>query len=106
MTTLYVLISNKTEITLGFFTSSHNFVCFCVLGVGVWCLTPLSTTFSLIGGRNRSTRKNHRPSASHSQTLSHNVVSSIHLHERNSNSQSTVFGHLAISHKGSRSNYL
>jgi hypothetical protein len=35
MTTLYVLISNKTEITLGFFTSSHNFVCFCVCGVGL-----------------------------------------------------------------------
>jgi hypothetical protein len=32
----------------------------------------------------------HRPAASHSQTLSHNVVSSIHLHERDSNSQSTV----------------
>ena len=45
----------------------------------LWCLTPLSTIFSyieavsFIGGGIR--RKIHRPVASHSQTLSHNVVS-------------------------------
>ena len=31
---------------------------------------------SFIGGRNRSTKRNHRPVASHWQTLSHNVISS------------------------------
>ena len=39
---------------------------------------------SFIGGGNR---KNHRPVASHRQTLSHNVVSSTPRHERDSNSQ-------------------
>jgi hypothetical protein len=33
------------------------------------------------------TRENHRPVASHSQTLSHNVVSSTPRNERDSNSQ-------------------
>ena len=32
-------------------------------------------------------RENHRPVASHSQTLSHNVVSSTPRHEQGSNSQ-------------------
>jgi len=31
--------------------------------------------------------ENHRPAARHWQTLSHNVVSSTHRHERDSNSQ-------------------
>jgi hypothetical protein len=31
--------------------------------------------------------ENHRPVVSHSQTLSHNVISSISRHERGSNSQ-------------------
>jgi hypothetical protein len=31
--------------------------------------------------------ENHRPAASHRQSLSHNVVSSTPRHERNSNSQ-------------------
>ena len=39
---------------------------------------------SFIGGGNR---ENHRPVASHRQTLSHNVVSSTPRHERDSNSQ-------------------
>jgi len=34
--------------------------------------------------------ENHRPVASHWQTLSHNVVSSTPHHERNSNSQTLV----------------
>ena len=38
-----------------------------------------------IGGGNRSTQKNHRPVASHWQTLSHNA-SSTPRHERDSNS--------------------
>ena len=39
---------------------------------------------SFIGGGNR---ENHRPVASHRQTLLHNVVSSTPRHERDSNSQ-------------------
>ena len=42
-----------------------------VLGLGLWCLTPLSTIFKP-GVR----RENHRPVACQWQTLSHNVVSS------------------------------
>jgi hypothetical protein len=35
---------------------------------------------SFIGGGNQSTRQNHSPVASHSQTLSHNIVSSTPRH--------------------------
>jgi hypothetical protein len=49
---------------------------------GLWCLTPLSTIFPVISCRSvllveetGVPGENHRPSASHWQTLSHNVVS-------------------------------
>ena len=42
---------------------------------------------SLIGGVNGVPGENHRPAASHWQTLSHNVVLSSLQYERNSNSQ-------------------
>ena len=40
-----------------------------------------------IGGGTRVPRENHRPVSCHGRTLSHNVVSSTHRHERGSNSQ-------------------
>jgi hypothetical protein len=44
-----------------------------ILGLGLWCLTSLSTIFQLYRG---VPGENHRPAASHWQILSHNVVSS------------------------------
>ena len=71
-----------------------------IWGVGVWCSSYTNSSChvqqyfsyivpaSFIGGGNRSTRKKkHRPLASHSQNLSHNVVSSTPRHERGSNSK-------------------
>ena len=56
-------------------------------GFGLWCLTPLSTIFHLyresvlLVEETGVPRENHRPVASHWQTLSHNVVSSTPRHE-------------------------
>ena len=47
---------------------------------GLWCLMPLSTIVQFISWRSVLLvvpRENHQPAASHWQTLSHNVVSSI-----------------------------
>jgi len=42
---------------------------------------------NFIVGGNRSTRRNHRPVASHWQTWSQNVISRTPFHERDLNSQ-------------------
>ena len=55
------------------------------LGLGLWCLTSLSTIFHLYRGSKfywwRKPEENHRPGASHCQTLWHNVASSTLRHE-------------------------
>jgi hypothetical protein len=51
-------------------------------GCGLWCLKPLSTIFQLNRGSTGVPRENHQPAASHSQNLSHYVVSSTTRHEQ------------------------
>ena len=78
---------------------------------GLWCLTPLSTIFQLylswqsgiLVEENRVTGENHRPVASHWQTLSQNVVSSTPRHEWDSNS--TFSGDRHWLHSSCKSNY-
>jgi hypothetical protein len=42
------------------------------IGLGLWCLTPLSITFQLYhGGGNRVPTENHRPAANHWQTITY-----------------------------------
>ena len=43
-------------------------------GLGVLCLTPLSTIFSYIMSISFIDGENHRPAESHLQNLSHSVV--------------------------------
>ena len=63
---------------------------------GLLCLKPLSTLFQLYRGTGVP-RENHRPVASHWQTLSHNVVSSTPPHERGSRGlEKTITGGLTI----------
>jgi hypothetical protein len=50
------------------------------ISVIVWCSVLLVEETGVPG-------ENHRPVASHGQTLSHNVVSSVHHNEWGSNSQ-------------------
>ena len=63
-----------------------------IKGVGLRCLLPLSTIFQLYNGSQISWCWKPPTPGSHWQTLSHNVVSSTHRHERDSNIQSVVMG--------------
>jgi hypothetical protein len=86
---LYANLINSIFLRMHFLTDSN--------GYGLWCLTPLSTIFRLYRGRHGTSvllveetgvpEENHRPAASHRQTLPHNVVSSTPRHERGSNSR-------------------
>jgi len=59
---------------------------------GLWCYI---VAIGFIGG---VPWENHRPVASHWQTLLHNAVSSTPLHERDSNTQLTVTENGQLSH--------
>ena len=61
--------------------------------IGLYCF-PISNNISVTSRRSGLLveetgvpGENHRPAANHRQTLSHNVVSGIPRHERDSNSQ-------------------
>jgi len=58
-----------------------------VMNLELWSLTSLSTRSALLVEETRVPGENHRPVASHWQTLSHNVVSSSPRYKRDSNSQ-------------------
>ena len=72
-----------------------DFICLhdCInIGLGLWCLTPLSTIFQLYRSvllveETAAPRENHQPVSSHWQTLSHNAVFSMPCDEWDSNSQ-------------------
>jgi hypothetical protein len=80
-----IFCQNMNEILL---KMSLNTINLRMKGIGLWCLTSLSTIFplyhvvSFIGGGNQSPCRKPRPVASQCQTLSHNVISSIPHHER------------------------
>ena len=65
-----------------------------VIGLGIWCLTPLSITFHLYRGdqfllveETGVPGENKRPTTRYRQTSSHNIVSSTPRNERDSNLQ-------------------
>ena len=65
-----------------------NIECWQGRGTGLWCLMPLSVISGqlvLFVEETGVPTENHQPVASHSQTLSHNVVSSTPRQEQDSN---------------------